>query len=161
MVGAWAALDGGLSLTRAIVQIAGNAVVCDVDTLREAATQSATLPPLLIRHEQVVYAQAQQSAACNATHTVEERLARWLLRARDLSRSGTLPFTQEFLAEMLGANRTSVTVIARTLQQAGLLKYSRGRIEIVDPEGLLESSCECYETIRKHYDAMLGRLNNK
>jgi CRP-like cAMP-binding protein len=74
-------------------------VICQVDVLKQAARQSETLHALLIRHEQVVYAQAQQSAACNATHTIEERLARWLLRARDLSQSDTLPFTQEFLAE--------------------------------------------------------------
>jgi CRP-like cAMP-binding protein len=84
------------------------------------------LQALLIRHEQVVYAQAQQSAACNATHTIEERLARWLLRARDLAQSDTLPFTQEFLAEMLGVRRTSVSTVAHTLQQAGFLKYARG-----------------------------------
>jgi CRP-like cAMP-binding protein len=77
---------------------------------------------LLICHEQVVYAQAQQTAACNATHKIEERLARWLLRARDLSQTDKLPFTQEFLAEMLGVRRTSVSVVAHTLQQAGFLR---------------------------------------
>jgi CRP-like cAMP-binding protein len=99
VVGASAALDGRISLSRAIVQIGGHGVICQVDVLKQAARQSETLHALLIRHEQVVYAQAQQSAACNATHTIEERLARWLLRARDLSQSDTLPFTQEFLAE--------------------------------------------------------------
>jgi CRP-like cAMP-binding protein len=123
--------------------------------------QSATLYSLLIRHEQVVYAQAQQSAACNAMHTIEERLARWLLRARDLSRSDTLPFTQEFLAELLGVRRTSVSTVAHTLQQAGFLKYARGRIHIVNPEGLQESACECYYTVCGHYDTLLGIGNNK
>jgi CRP-like cAMP-binding protein len=100
------------------------------------------LQSLLIRHEQVVYAQAQQTAACNAMHTIEERLARWLLRARDLAQSDTLPFTQEFLAEMLGVRRTSVSTVAHTLQQAGFLKYARGRIHIANLEGLQESACE-------------------
>jgi CRP-like cAMP-binding protein len=135
--------------------------MCDVEVLKRATMQSATLFSLLIRHEQVVYAQAQQSAACNAVHTIEERLARWLLRARDLSQSDTLPFTQEFLAEMLGVRRTSVSTVAHTLQQAGFLKYARGRIQIVDLEGLQQSACECYYTIGRHYDMLLGVGNNK
>ena len=161
VVGASAALDGKISLSRAIVQIGGHAVSCDLDVLKHAARQSETLHALLIRHEQVVYAQAQQTAACNATHTIEERLARWLLRARDLSQSDTLPFTQDFLGEMLGVRRTSVSVVAHTLQQAGFLKYARGRIQITDLEGLRQSACECYQTVSKYYDTLLGKLPNK
>jgi CRP-like cAMP-binding protein len=161
VVGASAALDGKISVSRAVVQIGGHGVSCDVDVLKRAAMQSATLHSLLIRHEQVVYAQAQQSAACNITHNIEERLARWLLRARDLSRSDTLPFTQEFLAEMLGVRRTSVSVVAHTLQRAGFLKYARGRIQITDVEGLRQSACECYYTVSKYYDTLLGHLDNK
>jgi CRP-like cAMP-binding protein len=161
VIGAAAALDGKISLSRAIVQISGRGVSCDVDALKHAARQSETLHSLLIRHEQVVYAQAQQTAACNITHTIEERLARWLLRARDLSLSGTLPFTQEFLGEMLGVRRTSVSVVAHRLQQSGFLKYARGRIEIIDPNGLEESACECYFSVCKYYDTLLGLSNNK
>jgi CRP-like cAMP-binding protein len=160
LVGAAAALNGKIAINRAIVQITGDGAACDVEALKRAAMQSPTLHSLLIRHEQVVYAQAQQSAACNATHTIEERLARWLLRARDLARSDTLPFTQEFLAEMLGVRRTSVSMVAHTLQQAGLLKYARGRIQIVDLEGMQENACECYETVSRHYDLLLGVRNN-
>jgi CRP-like cAMP-binding protein len=161
VVGALAALDGRISLSRAVVQISGHGAMCDVEALKRATMQSATLQALLIRHEQVVYAQAQQSAACNAMHTIEERLARWLLRARDLSQSDTLPFTQEFLAEMLGVRRTSVSTVAHTLQQAGFLKYARGRIEIIDPRGLEESACECYFSVCNYYDTLLGLSNNK
>jgi CRP-like cAMP-binding protein len=161
VVGALAALDGRISLSRAVVQISGHGASCDVEALKQATMQSATLYSLLIRHEQVVYAQAQQSAACNAMHTIEERLARWLLRARDLSQSDTLPFTQEFLAEMLGVRRTSVSTVAHTLQQAGFLKYARGRIHIVNLEGLQESACECYYTVCRNYDTLLGLGNNK
>jgi CRP-like cAMP-binding protein len=160
VIGALAALDGRISLSRAVVQISGHGAICDVEVLKRATMQSATLQSLLIRHEQVVYAQAQQSAACNAIHTIEERLARWLLRARDLSQSDTLPFTQEFLAEMLGVRRTSVSTVAHTLQQAGLLKYARGRIQITDLDGLRESACECHETVSKHYAALLGIAPN-
>jgi len=161
VVGAAAALDGRISVSRAVVLISGGGVSCDVDALKHAAVQSAALHSLLIRHEQVVFAQAQQTAGCNITHTIEERLARWLLRARDLSRSDTLPFTQEFLGEMLGVRRTSVTVVARTLQQAGLFKYSRGRIQITDLEGMRETACECYATVSKFYDTLLGHFPNK
>ena len=161
MIGALAALDGRISLSRAVVQISGHGAMCDVEALKRATTQSATLQALLIRHEQVVYAQAQQTAACNVMHTIEERLARWLLRVRDLSQSDTLPFTQEFLAEMLGVRRTSVSTVAHTLQQAGFLKYARGRIHIVNLEGLQESACECYYTVCRHYDTLLGVGNNK
>jgi CRP-like cAMP-binding protein len=160
VIGASAALDGKISVSRAVVQIAGRGVSCDIDALRRAAIQSATLQSLLIRHEHVVYAQAQQTAACNVTHTIEERLARWLLRARDLSQSDTLPFTQEFLAEMLGVRRTSVSIVAHTLQQAGILKYARGRIQITNIEGMEETACECHATVRRYYDTLLGLLKN-
>ena len=124
VVGAAAALDS--KNTQAIVQLPGDALVCDAATFKGVAMQSGRLLSLLFRHEQAVYAQAQQSTACMATHDVRSRLCRWLLRARDLSGSDNLNFTQEVLAEMLGVRRTSVTFDARTLQQAGLINYSRG-----------------------------------
>ena len=161
VIGAAAALDGRISLSRAVVQIAGRGASCDIDTLKRAAIQSATLHSLLIRHEQTVYAQAQQTAACNAIHKIEERLCRWLLRARDLSQSDTLPFTQEFIAEMLGVRRTSVTMVARTLQEAGLIKYRRGHIQIVDVEALQQSACECHSTVRGYYTTLLGSVTEK
>src|SRR3954462_15605946 len=155
-VGVASALDGRISLSRAIVQLAGPALVCDVPNLKGAALQSHSFLAKLIRHEQTLYAQAQQSAACMAAHEVQARLSRWLFRARDLSGSDTLMFTQEFLAEMLAVRRTSVTVVAHTLQQAGLIKYSRGRIQIIDIEGLREAACECYESVKGHYALLLG-----
>lgn len=110
-----------------------------------------------MRHEQTLFAQAQQSTACMANHEIEARLCRWLLRARDLSGSDKLPFTQEFLAEMLGVRRTSVTTVARTLQEAGMIRYSRGHIEILDVDGLQEAACECYQTVKEQYEQMLVR----
>jgi CRP-like cAMP-binding protein len=157
VVGAAAALDGRVSLSRGIVQLGGEIIVCNIDALKTAALQSPKLLALLIRHEQAVYAQAQQSAACFATHHVEARLCRWLLRARDLSQLDTLVFTQEYLAEMLGVRRTSVTVVAHTLQAAGLIKYSRGKIQILDPAGLQKSTCECYRTVKLHYERLITR----
>jgi CRP-like cAMP-binding protein len=156
VVGASAALDGKESLSRGIIQLSGEIVVCDLEALKSAALQSPRLLALLIRHEQTVYAQAQQSAACFATHQVAARLSRWLLRARDLSGSDTLSFTQEYLAEMLGVRRTSVTVVAHTLQAAGLIKYARGKIQILNMEGLQDSACECYGTVQSQYQRLLG-----
>ncbi|MCK1641204.1 Crp/Fnr family transcriptional regulator [Bradyrhizobium sp. 157] len=156
IVGASAALDGRISLSRGIVQLPGDIIVCSIEGLKSAALQSPKLLSLLIRHEQTVYSQAQQSAACFATHHIQARLCRWLLRARDLSGSETLIFTQEYLAEMLGVRRTSVTVVAHTLQSAGLIKYARGKIQILDAEALQDGACECYGTVKRHYDRLLG-----
>jgi len=152
VVGAGQALDGKISLNRAIVQLAGDAMECDVDALSDAAYRSRSLMSALIRNEQIVYAQAQQSVACMAAHDTQARLCRWLLRARDLSGSDSLHFTQEFLAEMLGVQRTSVSPVAHTLQQAGMIKYARGRIDIINIEALKDTACECYESIKLHYD---------
>jgi len=160
VVGASAALDGKVSLSRGVVQLSGDTVVCDLDALKSAALQSPGLLALLIRHEQTVYAQAQQSAACFATHHVQARLCRWLLRARDLSGGDMLSFTQEYLAEVLGVRRTSVTVVAHTLQTAGFIKYSRGKIQILDAEALAEGACECYATVKRHYERLLGTMPN-
>ena len=156
VVGAFAALGGNIPINRGIVQLAGSALMCKVSELRSAVLQSQSLLSTLFRHEQTVYAQASQSAACMAAHQVEARLCRWLLRARDLAGTDNLQFTQEFLAEMLGVKRTSVTLHARTLQQAGMIKYSRGHIQITDLEALQETVCECYGTVKSYYQALLG-----
>jgi CRP-like cAMP-binding protein len=156
MLGAAAALDGQVSLNKAIVQLPGTGDTLDVGRFRAVAEQSHALRTTLLHHEQVLFAQAQQSAACNASHAVEARLARWLLRSRDLSGSDTLALTQEFLANMLGVRRSSVSPVAVTLQRAGLIRYSRGYIEILDLEGLRSASCECYGTVKAHYDRILN-----
>jgi CRP-like cAMP-binding protein len=150
-VGMGSALDGKVALSLAIVQLGGDAMVCDPSAFRGAAMQSESLISRIMRHEQALFAQAQQSTACMAHHEVDA----WLLRARDLSGSDHLAFTQEFLAEMLGVRRTSVTTVARTLQEAGIVKYTRGHILILDVEGLRESSCECYEAIKEQYRQFL------
>lgn len=160
VVGASAALDGKVSLSRGIIQLGGEMIVCDIDALKSTALQSPKFLSLLIRHEQTVYAQAQQSAACFATHQVEARLCRWLLRARDLSGSDDLPFTQEYLGEMLGVRRTSVTAVAKTLQEAGLIKYARGKIQILDAKAMQKTTCECYGSVKTLYEKLIGPLKN-
>lgn len=154
-IGMASALDGKIAFSRAVVQLGGDAMMCDPAAFRGAALQSETLISAVMRHEQALFAQAQQSTACMANHDVEARLCRWLLRARDLSGSDKLPFTQEFLADMLGVRRTSVTSVARTLQDAAIIKYSRGKIEVLDVEGLQEAACECYQTVREQYEQLL------
>jgi CRP-like cAMP-binding protein len=146
--GAGCAVSGRPALSTAIVQMDGKGSTIDAGLLRSAAAQSPTLLAALIQAELFVHAQALQSAACNASHTVEARLARWLLQARDLSGSDRLTFSQEFLAQMLGTHRNTVSLVAHTLQQAGLIRYSRGVIDIVDVASLLGNSCECYEAIK-------------
>ena len=158
VVGAAAALDGKMALSRGIIQLGGEIIVCDTDALNSAALQSPKLLALLIRHEQTVYGQAQQSAACFATHQVEARLCRWLLRARDLSESDYLPFTQEYLGEMLGVRRTSVTAVAHTLQEAGLIKYARGKIQIIDAKAMQKTTCECYGSVKTLYEKLIGPI---
>jgi CRP-like cAMP-binding protein len=154
--GAVAALDGGIAINDAIVQLPGTATVLTVPQLRKAADESSTFRTTLIRHEQALLAQALQSAACNGSHTVEARMSRWLLRAHDLSGGDDLPLTQEFLAQMLAVERSRVSLVASTLQHAGLIRYSRGHIILIDIPGLKESACECYATTKAVYEALLG-----
>jgi CRP-like cAMP-binding protein len=158
LVGGSAAFYGNVSINRAVVQIAGSASVIDVDLFQELAEQSATFRSSVTRHEQFLMAQAQQSAACNASHALEAHFASWLLRCRDLLESEDIALTQEYLAEMLGVRRTSVSLVAHTLQQAGIIQYRRGRIRIVNVEGLQETACECYATIKAHRERSLGSI---
>jgi len=152
VVGGGAALDDRDAMYKAIVQIGGAGFVLDVDTARHAARDHEEFRKAIIRHEQLILAQAQQSAACNASHTLNERLARWLLHTRDVLGGDSFLLTQEFMAEMLGVRRTSVSIVAHTLQQAGLISYRRGHIKIENPEALQQAACECYGAIRMRYE---------
>jgi CRP-like cAMP-binding protein len=146
------ALNGKISFHKAITQIAGVASAIGVDTLRPFADDFQPLRSALIGHEQVLLAQTQQSAACNASHTVQARMCRWLLRMHDLTQSSDLSLTQEFLAQMLGVRRTSVSLVAGELQRAGLIKYKRGNIHLEDAKQIRDCACECYENVRLHYE---------
>ena len=150
------ALDGKVSLNRGIVQMAGSAGTIEVNRLRRLANEFEPFRALLIRHEQVLFAQSQQSAACNASHSVEARMCRWLLHMRDLAASDDLMLTQEFLAQMLSVRRPSVSIVASPLQKAGLIKYSRGNIKVLDVKGLQKRACECYGTVKGHYQRLLS-----
>jgi CRP-like cAMP-binding protein len=148
------------SYNRGIVQLSGDAFRCTAGDFRKICAQRPYLNRAVVLHELALLAQVQQSAACNCTHTLEGRLARWLLRASDLHGGGVLDFTQEFLAQMLGVRRTSVTSIAHILQRAGLIRYSRGHIEITNREALEETACECYEAVKKRNNDFLKNLQS-
>jgi CRP-like cAMP-binding protein len=147
-VGVMAGFGSRRSAGRAVMQVAGDVSHIAAAKFRAAIESSAALRDLVVRYNDVQMALVQQTAGCNALHHVEKRLCRWLLQTRDRCESDEIPLTQEFLAEMLGVQRTSVTPIARNLQTAGLIKYRRGRIEIIDREGIEKRSCECYEMVR-------------
>ena len=149
------ALGDPTALNSAVVLMPGVASMIEVDRLRAAADQSVTFRTALVRHELAVCAQIQQTAGCNASHTVESRLARCLLQAHDLSGGDKLFQTQEALAQMIGARRNSVSLVANTLQQAKFIHYSRGHIEITNLDGLGKTSCECYATVKAHYERLL------
>jgi CRP-like cAMP-binding protein len=134
---------------RVITQGDGTAYRVDVDTLLRVLPNCPELEKQIQRFSMILGMQSTQLAACNRLHDVVERLARWLLMSHDRIGASTLPLTQEFLAQMLGSRRASVTVAAGTLQQAGLIEYSRGSVSIVNRQKLEARACECYQVIER------------
>ena len=159
LVGGGAALADGIAPADAVVLFPGTASVLEIAAFRAVAAASARFRKLMIRHEQSLLAHAQQSLVCNTHHPVEARLARWLLRARDLSDGEILPLTQEALAQMIGVRRNAVSLVAHALQQAGIIHYSRGQIEIVDQQALQTTSCECYAAVKAHQLRLVGAVS--
>jgi CRP-like cAMP-binding protein len=153
--GVFSSLGDATALNAAVVLVGGIASTLDVDRLRQAADQSATLRGTLIRHGLAVYAQIQQTVGCNASHTVEARLARYLLQAHDFTGAGKFVLTQESMAQMIGARRNSVSLVASMLQQADFIHYSRGHIQITNLDGLRRTACECYGSVKAHYERLL------
>jgi CRP-like cAMP-binding protein len=135
------------SPTRVVIQIEGSAFRISAAVLIQLLGQCSTLEKRLQRYVQLLAMQATQVAACNRVHEVDERLARWLLMSQDRIESSSVPLTQEFLAHMLGTRRSSVTVAAGVLQKAGLITYKRGHVKIEDRAGLIDATCECYDSM--------------
>jgi CRP-like cAMP-binding protein len=150
------ALSGSVAFNRVVAQVPGPSIAIPSARFRAAAESSASLRELIVRHITAQAAMTEQSAACNALHHVDARLCRWLLLTQDRANSAVLPLTQDFLAFMLGVRRTTVTAAAQNLSAAGLIRYSRGRLEILDREGLLAASCECYATVNQRTDDLIG-----
>ena len=155
-VGLMAVVSPRQSLSRAIVQTPLRAARIGVDRLHEAWERSPVLRRLTDRHTEALYGHAIQSVACNALHSVEARFCRWLLTCHDRISTDTVALTQEFLADMLGVQRTTVTAVARSLQAKGAIRYRRGIVDIVDRPALQAMTCECYGVIRDTYTRLLG-----
>jgi CRP-like cAMP-binding protein len=147
-------LDNGLAMG----QVPGEMLAMDADTLRVAVNGNGKLRTLLLAYTQALFAQISQAVACNSVHEIQQRTAKWLLETHDRVPGDSIQLTQEFLAAMLGVTRPSVTVAARTLQQAGLIRYSRGQITVVDRDGLEEASCECHRASRNAYERLVTSI---
>jgi CRP-like cAMP-binding protein len=154
-VGALQAFAGRVSPNKIVVQMPGMAAVIDADEFSKIAQAAPGVRSLILSYEQFFLAEVQQSAACNAVPTVRQRMSRWLLRMNDLTKGGNIAVTQEILSDMLGVQRTSVTLAAASLQKVGAIKYRRGHIHILEIERLRNSSCECYAAVRRSFDRIV------
>lgn len=134
---------------RATVQITADAMRINAMSLRAELRRGSKLEELMLMYAHSMLIHTSQSAVCGRFHTVEKRFCRWLLIARDRVKSNTFQFTQEIISHMLGTPRTVVTTAASNLQDAGLIRYRRGKITILDPQGLENSACECYTIVKK------------
>jgi CRP-like cAMP-binding protein len=147
VVGVATFLGGGTMPHRAVVQISGNALKIPARVLQEEFARGGPLQQLLLRYTHALIIQISQTAVCNRLHSVEQRLCRWLLLCHDRVNGAEIAMTQEFIANLLGGRRESVTIAAGHLQDMGLIQYSRGHINILDREGLETMVCECYRIV--------------
>jgi CRP-like cAMP-binding protein len=160
MVGLSIVMGDDVSQNHAIVQIPDGAMRMKTSQLKKELLRGGQLQTLLLRYSLVLLKQVSQTAACNRIHNLGERLARWLLLCHDRVGRDEIRLTQEFLAQMLGTRRSRVSEAAIILQSAGLIRYSRGIITILDREGLEEFVCECYQVVKAEFDRLL-RLNGR
>jgi CRP-like cAMP-binding protein len=144
------------SYNRAVVQLPGGALCCPASVVLDAFEESASFRRCLLAYNHAFSTLVFQSVACNISHSAEVRLARWILMCLDRCGDGeTVALTHEYLADMLGVGRPTITVVARTLQAAGLIRYSRGVITVLDRAGLEAASCECYWKVREVFERVL------
>jgi CRP-like cAMP-binding protein len=156
LVGTPVFLGSDRSPTRAIAQIPGEALRMEATVFQKEMRRGGPLYGLIQRYTQTMINQISQSIVCNHRHSVEKRMCRWLLMSHDRVGADEFPLTHEFLAQMLGVRRPSVTAVAGTLQKAGLISYHRGRITVLDRQRLEAASCECYDVVAKELDRLLG-----
>jgi CRP-like cAMP-binding protein len=154
--GLFAAMYSRVSFNRCLVQLEGSIVRCPIELLQSEFKRSEHVRDLFVSYSETLLSQVQQTVACNALHTTEQRICRWLLMMHDRAEGEALPYTHEFLSHMLGANRKSVTLAAQSLQKAGLISYYRGTIKVLDRPGLERASCECYGIVKERFDAFLS-----
>jgi CRP-like cAMP-binding protein len=160
MVGLQLFLGAETTPGHAFAQVAGTALRMEAGRFR-AAAEEPVFARLLHRYTQALLVQISQSTACNRVHSLKQRCARWVLMTHDRVRGDEFNLTQEFLAQMLGERRGSVSGVASALQQAGFIRYVRGNMTIVDRAGLESVSCGCYQVVRDEYDRLLGSTRNK
>lgn len=153
--GLFAAMYSRVSFNRCIVQLEGHMVRCPIQLLQSEFKNSEHVRNLFVSYSETLLSQVQQTVACNAMHSTEERMCRWLLMMHDRAEGEALTYTHEFLAHILGANRKSVTLAAQSMQHAGLISYRRGAIQVLDRLGLEKASCECYAIVKERFDAFL------
>ena len=159
MVGLAALLmDDAVAVHRSFMQVPGSAWRMQSSVFREAISRCPTLRDRCMRYVQFMLVQTAQAAACNARHGLPERLARWLLLAMDRTGEGELPITQEFVSYMLGVRRAGVSVVANELQEAGLIRQSRGRVILLDRAGLEARACSCYRIINESRARIMDRM---
>jgi CRP-like cAMP-binding protein len=148
-------MGGETTPSRAVVQSAGHAFRLKAGLLKDEFGRFGPTMHLLLRYTQALITQMAQTAVCNRHHSIDQQLCRWLLLSLDRLASNELAMTQELIANMLGVRREGVTEAAGKLQDAGLIHYSRGKITVVDREGLEARSCECYQVVKKEFDRLL------
>jgi len=155
MLGLPVFLDSDRSSTQAFCQVAGESLRMTADAFRRAAAASGDLRLMLHRYTQALFTQVAQTSACNRLHPVRQRCARWLLQTHDRMDTPEFPLTHDFLSQMLGVRRASVTEVAGVLQREGLIEYAHGRITIKNRRGLERTSCECYAIVQAEFDRLL------
>jgi CRP-like cAMP-binding protein len=155
MVGVPVLLGSNSMPSRVMVQVAGSGFQIESKRFSEILKQTPAFNARLMRYVMALLNQVAQATSCNRLHEVQERCARWLLHTHDRVNGDSFMLTQEFLSQMLGVHRPTVTIAARMLQQAGLIRYTRGQIEVIDREGLEATACSCYRTITDHYASLL------
>jgi CRP-like cAMP-binding protein len=148
-------MGGETTTSRAVVQSAGHAYRLKGQMLKDAFFRAGPMQRLLLRYTQALLTQMAQTAVCNRHHSVDQQLCRWLLLSLDRLPSNQLTMTQELIANMLGVRREGVTEAAGKLQRAGLIRYSRGHITVLDRPGLEACVCECYQVVKKELDRLL------
>jgi len=155
IVGVSLFMGGGSTPSRAVVQSAGLGFRMNGQAIKSEFNQSPAVVHLLLRYTQAMITQMAQTAACNRHHSVDKQLCRWLLLSLDRLPGNEIIMTQELIANMLGVRREGVTEAALKLQEAGLIRYVRGHITVLDRKGLEKRTCECYATVKKEYDRLL------
>jgi CRP-like cAMP-binding protein len=155
LVGISLFMGGESTPSRAVVQSAGHGFRLDAQAMKSEFNRGGPVLHLLLRYTQALITQMAQTAVCNRHHTLDQQLCRWLLLSMDRLQGNELVMTQELIANMLGVRREGVTESALKLQQAKLIRYSRGHIKVLDRAGLEQRSCECYAVVKKEYDRLL------